>query len=346
MTHRTLRQQFTGLGLLLIMLCLLGIGYIHLRNTGSAREPTTVPSLTAIRFSTESTHLEALLKQQGIKAAFSYASDNIAKDPSFAKSCHPLLHELGNVAYTYFGDYATAIQYQNELCNSGYTHGVVEAYFLKAPDVAQAMTQACGAKEEQSFAKWQCFHGIGHGVMLTNNKQLAPSIRLCETLTSNFSTEACVNGIFMEHFIVQSHGGDLPTTNPTSLRDCMDQKTTYRKTCYLYASTAYLAFHSGRYGDAIQWCGGADKNDVTTCVLGVGSAAMKDNITNPSNVQQICLQAPKAYQAYCASGAVSMYTHYTASASAATSLCKKEFSRYRAICEATVTDRMKELHIQ
>src|SRR5579862_9167789 len=89
----------------------------------------------------------------------------MAADPSFAKDCHPLLHQLGRAAYSYYGSYAAAIKYQNELCNSGYTHGVLEAYLAKSTTIASTLKTACTSMASQKFNSWQCYHGLGHGVM-------------------------------------------------------------------------------------------------------------------------------------------------------------------------------------
>lgn len=284
------------------------------------------------------------MKTKGINAAFSYTEQQIHSNPSFAKDCHPLLHELGHAAYTYYGGYAKAIVYQNALCDSGYTHGVLESYLSSGPDITEALQNAC-TNESTTFDQWQCYHGLGHGVMLVSMENIDRSTTLCNTLPTVFGRTACINGIFMQHFVVTDHDGTVPKTNPTSLHDCAVQPVNYKSACYNYAPSAYLTVYNGQYQGAIKWCHTAEKSYVPDCIGGVGSQAMKENITNPNKVMDVCSEAGKAYTDVCTNGAVGMDVYFLGSSKQATKLCQNQFKAYQSVCEGTIALDKATLHI-
>jgi hypothetical protein len=295
-----------------------------------------VQPLTPTQFQSQVTKLTGLMKSKGINAAFSYTEQQITSNPSFAQACHPLLHELGHAAYTYYGGYAQAIVYQNELCDSGYTHGVLESYLSSGPDISQALQTACSTTTKV-FNQWQCYHGLGHGVMLVSMENVAHSTTLCNTLPTPFSQDACINGVFMQHFVVTDHDGSIPKTNPTSLKDCAVQPVMYKPVCYNYAPSAYLTVNNGQYAAAFKWCHTAETAYIPTCIGGVGSQAMKEHITIAAEVQQICDMADKSYVGDCINGAAGMDVYFYGSAAPAASLCQNQFKQYRKVCSSAVS---------
>ncbi len=45
------------------------------------------------------------------------------------RSCHDIVHELGHEAFEKYKSFSEAIKYQDELCNSGYLHVIIESHF-------------------------------------------------------------------------------------------------------------------------------------------------------------------------------------------------------------------------
>lgn len=293
-----------------------------------------VPPLSAAQFQQQVNTLVSLMKTQGSQAAFAYTEKEIQSNPSFAKSCHPMLHELGHAAYTYYGGYAQAMQHSNEICDSGYVHGVLESYLGSGVDIHQALQTAC-TSSMTTYNQWQCYHGLGHGVMLVSLENVPHSLSLCNTLPTSFAKNACTNGVYMQHFVVTSHDGDIPKTNPTSLKDCTSQPASDMGTCYDYAPSAYLTVYSGQYQSAIKWCSGA-KSFIGACYEGIGSQAMKDNITNVNAVKSICLSSSKLFAENCISGAVGMDVYFLGAVSQAESMCQNQFKTYQSVCNGTV----------
>ncbi len=92
-----------------------------------------------------------------------------------------MVREIGHAAYEKYDDFGKAMKYQDELCSSGYVHGVIEERFAQSGDILTDMKTMCADYRAGGYLQWQCYHGIGHGVMYyTSNDLPAPS--KCATL--------------------------------------------------------------------------------------------------------------------------------------------------------------------
>ncbi len=285
------------------------------------------------RFEEVSAKLTELTIAQEPSASFDYLRTSMATDLSVAHDCHMLLHHLGHEAYKKYGSFSAAIAYQDGLCNSGYTHGAVEAQFLATDDVHGTLLATCAQAGERTFAAWQCYHGTGHGLMYVTGKDLNKSVLQCQEHTTDFARKSCVNGAFMEKFVVVSHTG--MQSNAASTIDanlCKAQDAAYKTDCYFYAPTAYLTRSPGAYDGAFRECRGVEDDYQRVCVSGVGSQAMKDNVTKPELAVQVCQSAPRRLVVSCVQGAVQILVNHYASTEPVTPLCSTAFKDYKPVC--------------
>lgn len=75
-----------------------------------------------------------------------------------SKKCHDLAHQIGHEAFDLFG-FAVSISHAGEdICAGGYTHGILEHYFLSDTTLAEHPEDACMSIAEKS--KGSCFHGV------------------------------------------------------------------------------------------------------------------------------------------------------------------------------------------
>jgi hypothetical protein len=233
-----------------------------------------------------------------------------------------------------------------ELCNSGYIHGVIEAYITEAPDKRHALLASCPTQGAQDFKLWQCYHGTGHGAMFAAKRDIKSALDLCKEFPTDFAVASCANGVFMEAFIVVSHtGAHKEAAQVAGLDVCARQESEYKPDCYFYAPTAYLELHENNYNHAVEWCESSEERHITTCVSGVGAQAMKENVTQPVFAAAFCSSLQNGYQAPCVRSAISIYINHHASTAAALTLCDKEFKKYGAICKATVDNKRRSLKI-
>lgn len=307
--------------------------------------PATVAPLGHHEFEAAGDTLTSLLTQQGAGEAFAYARQRLPADASFARDCHPLMHGLGHAAFAHYGSYAAASAIQDEMCNSGYVHGLIEAFFSQSDNLERTVVETCPVSGVQDLRQWQCYHGIGHGLMLVQNRQVASSIGQCERLPSEFAVKACVNGVYMERFIAVDHTGQVRPGATASIEDCRQAKSAYKSACYYYAPTAYLALHDDGYLAAYEWCHEAEAKYISSCAGGVGGQAMKDNVSRPSVAAAICRSFATVHQAQCVDGAMGTYLHTFGSSSAAAPLCSREFSDFEAACRRAVAIRQQRFGV-
>ncbi len=289
-------------------------------------------------FEAQTTKLDALLTQNDPRASFDYLRTTIKDDPVVARVCHPLLHHLGHSAYEKYKDFNTAVNYQDGLCNSGYIHGVIEAHFMVSDDINVALQTTCPTQEsKQTFQQWQCNHGMGHGAMYYTGKDLPQSLSLCETLATKQARNSCINGAFMERFIIVSHSGTHTSdTSNVTIDLCKQQADKYKSDCYIYAPTAYLERHPNEYDGAFDDCDNADSGYVGTCIYGVGGQAMKENVTRPEVARDVCKNAPRKFVSSCIAGAIGVLINHHATTLPVQPLCQTTFSEFKDTCNAKI----------
>lgn len=246
----------------------------------------------------------------------------INSNSALMRSCHALVHEIGRESYEKYNDFAEAIKYSDEICNSGYLHGVIEAHFLKSSDVFSEMMTLCNSYPPGKYLSWECYHGIGHGVMYYTSNNLPKSLELCDKYANSFSRVTCANGVFMENFNTDQklHPSEfLKKDDP--FYPCKEQSTRHRGDCYLYAPTYYLSLHKNDYVGALKWCDNAEHGYKYVCVQGVGGQAIKENINFPKFVEGICMSGEASEVSNCISGMVGLLINHYGSLSPVRELC-------------------------
>lgn len=345
MLRRSGRQKLIAIAIIVLLVALSG-GWWLVHRTGSHQVQSAAAPLSHGEFIHQEDTLIGLLHASGAEASFAYAEKQMAQNSSFAHDCHPLLHDLGHEAYHYYGSFAAAMGHASEICDAGYVHGVVEEYFTSTPHAADAIASSCPAAAAEDLHEWQCFHGLGHGAMLISGEQVDAAIPLCERLSGSFAKGACVNGAFMEEFVVTDHdGGIIADAASRNLSVCGHQSRQYKQDCYFYAPTAFLQQHSARYGDAMSWCKAGEPSYISACMNGIGAESMKDNIARPDIAAQACKAAERKYRDACVSGAISLYIFEHASSEAAAPLCTHEFKPYQTLCTSIIAAEHKALKV-
>lgn len=327
--------------LLLVFILVVGLAILALI-TGKQTQSKPSQNLSQADFKDRKNEYLELLKQEDPKVALTKLQKDIEADSSLARSCHTLVHELGRAAFTKYHTFNGAIRYQNELCNSGYFHGVIEAYFTYDPSVLNNLNTACNQYQKESFHYWQCNHGIGHGVMFLTQNDLPRSLKLCNSLQGEFKIENCVNGVFMENFNTDQvlHPSKfLSKSDP--FYPCGEMATNYKKECYTYAPTYFLSLHRNEYNEALNWCERAEDSYILSCIWGVGNQVMKDNINNVKYVEDVCNKNTGKRADYCMAGAIDLYINNSGSVEPAKKICSQLRESSRKICKQVI--KSKEL---
>jgi plastocyanin len=279
----------------------------------------------------------ALVRDQDPKVALSQLRNDIETDDALSRSCHAIVHEIGHEAYKKYEDFGEAMKYQDEICNSGYLHGIIESRFSESDDVFTDMKTMCNQYPVGSFLSWECYHGIGHGVMYYTANDLPRSLEMCDAFDSSFARSNCSNGVFMENFSADQklHLSEyLKESDP--FYPCAEQANRHKENCYVYAPTYFLSLNKNDYAGALEWCNGAEASFEAACARGVGAQTMKENINDPKLVESICTSGGSDQVEPCIEGMLSLYINHHGSLEPARDLCGQLEISNRQTCYNSV----------
>ncbi|MCH7641320.1 hypothetical protein IID22_03930, partial [Patescibacteria group bacterium] len=267
------------------------------------------------------------------KFALTELRERVKTNNALLRSCHVLVHEIGHEAYQKYGDFGKAMKYQDEICNSGYLHGIIETHFSKSVDFSTAMQTVCNPYPLGKYLSWECYHGVGHGVMYYTSNDLPKSLELCDRYESSFARENCANGIFMENFNTDQKihpSRFLKESDP--FYPCQEQLARYKGDCYFYAPTYYLSLYKNDYLGALKWCEGTELLYKSTCAQGVGNQAIKENINTPKLVEEICMSNKSEQVDSCIYGMVDLFIKHHGSLETGQKLCEQLELSNRQTC--------------
>lgn len=286
--------------------------------------------------------LLALVHEQSPQYALNELFRLMQQEPAVANDCHPFVHAIGHEAYNLYNDFGTAMEFQSELCNSGYIHGVIEEHFESSHNPLTEMQTLCDVYTPNSYLQWQCFHGVGHGVMFYSQNDLPFSVTACRDLSTPFAQDSCVNGVFMENFNLDQKNHISPFVNPADpFYPCAEQQEQDRATCYVYAPTYWFFLHKDlpqddRYIQGIEWCHTLDQPWQDVCMTGVGSHMMKENIQSPSIVEEYCEEADESGEKQCISGMATLYLFHSGNREQAEQFCSQLKKIHQPSCQAAL----------
>ncbi len=326
-----------------VFLFFAGVAFMQIKdqqpdNVGPENSPPfVVNELTREEYMERKKEFLALLNTHDPRFALAQLREQVKTDDALLRSCHALVHEIGREAYKKYADFGLAMQYQDEICNSGYLHGIIETHLFKNVDVLGAIKVVCSPYPTGKYLSWECYHGVGHGVMYYTANDLPRSLEMCEKYENDFARTTCINGAFMENFNTdqKSHASKfLIESDP--FYPCGEQPEHYKDDCYVYAPTYYLSLHKNDYAGALHWCRGAESPYVSSCIQGVGSQAMKENINTPKLVERICMGSTKAQVPSCIMGMVGLFINHQGSIAPAQKLCTELTASNQKACERSI----------
>lgn len=310
--------------LVLAVACLALIPVLRSRGTTSPIDPMMQ------RYERARAALLRRADKDGIDPALVQFRAMVEDDPLLSNLCHPLAHDVGHAAYQQEG--IAALNRTEDICGSGYLHGVIESHFAVATDIEKSLQTTCRPDAGK------CFHGMGHGLMYANGNDVPRSVKLCATLPNAYSRNQCDEGVFMELYET-----DLQTHFTPYLRKeepfypCGLYDDPVRGVCAFYAPRWYLRVHEGAYADALQWCLDQHTLAINACSKGVGSRAMQEHVATPLVARDICDGARADQRPYCISGMVSYYIVHFASIRKGREFCIQLEEADRATCMGIVS---------
>lgn len=208
--------------------------------------------------------------------------DTIQADPALSLNCHEIAHDIGHEAYERYG-FVGAMNFTDtarlnhasvqDMCAGGYIHGILEEAALHNPDFKNNPGPMCA--DVPDSIKASCYHGIGHALMFSYERETFPSLETCRKVGSQTAITRCFEGVWMELFWgnTEYSGPDTLGWNTSRpLQTCIDTKSDAKPACFLYSAFGYLRIHKKDYVGAVNLCTNSNLNDSDSgfCLKGVG----------------------------------------------------------------------------
>lgn len=234
------KYSFVVVSLLGCLLLLYGFSTIRTQKNVEIINATTTHKLTEQeQFSfadTRAMYLQ-IASEETPRVALEQLKRDSEQDALLAEHCHDITHEIGHAAFDRYGDFTEAMKFKIDMCNSGYVHGVIEKYFTKDVDIYSSLPTLCNEYADGSYLAWECYHGIGHGLMYFTLNDLPQSLLYCDLLSNDFQRHSCANGVFMEN---AASGKEVHLSNYVKEDDywfpCDDHAADYKNECLIYVA--------------------------------------------------------------------------------------------------------------
>jgi hypothetical protein len=286
--------------------------------------------------------------RRGAAAALDELTRRSAADASVEAECHRIAHTVGAAALRRSGGNAgKALVAGSAVCASGYYHGIAEHAFAGKTDeeLPAAARSLCSSAEVRrtSFLAYQCLHGLGHGLMITNGYDLPGALRICDGLSPEWDRTSCTGGVFMEN-INSSYGTTSSWLRSDDLvYPCNAVAERHKLYCYLIVTSRILPRVGGDFARVAEICAKAERAWVATCFESYGRDASGYSLGNAARILALCGHAARHAQS-CIYGAARDLVNTDASVGRAGELCRKAAAALRTVCVEAIGTIVGDLH--
>ena len=140
-----------------------------------------------------------VFNKKGPSEALIWLRGEMYRKPEINRECHEVAHEIGRLAFNKFGNVAEAAKESDDVCNSGYLHGVIEEYFKINKDYLVSIKDVCRGYENKAIV-WHCSHAIGHALMFISSNDLKWALDFCNNKYLGSERERCERSIYGKFF--------------------------------------------------------------------------------------------------------------------------------------------------
>jgi hypothetical protein len=255
-------------------------------------------------------------------------------------NCHSVAHAIGAASLArYEGNVARTFAEGSSTCFSGYYHGVLERALVdvKTRDAVQLgnVARALCDDPDVRVSRWmayQCFHGLGHGLMITTGYGLPLSLDACERIATYLDRTSCKGGVFMEN-ISSSYGFTSRWLSDDPVYPCDVVEPDDKITCYGMVTSRVLRVIGLDWEKTAEICAAVEARFVATCFRSLGRDISGQTHRDAEQIVELCAVA-RAYdaEAHCVSAAAMDMTSNFTSGTQAAGLCEAAPADTRGEC--------------
>jgi hypothetical protein len=276
--------------------------------------------------------------------------DALSKTDTYVlRTCHPLAHEIGHLAYAKYKSVTIAARYALETCWSGYYHGLMESYITKFDDgqLRDRMNSICtqDPSHPYSLSYYNCWHGLGHGLTIRFGQDIFHALRFCNVVHHRWERESCYSGVFMQNIVANGSGMhrsiDLKRSDPIYPCDVVTEQE--KPSCYLMQTSYVLQVENWNIPVAFGICNHVEARYVGTCYRSMGRDISGAALLAPGRIVAQCNLGAAAHRWECIAGAAANAVYDRHGRALADALCRRVRPADRAACRTATADAVATL---
>lgn len=353
----------------------------------AARAPLPDASLDWTRVSERDLDIASVFlaaRDRGVRAALDSLETLAARDPELRNQGHPLAHALGRYAMERRRDLAVLGECTPSF-QSGCFHGALEGYFLQGGTIDPGSADAiCTARGARGFELLECWHGLGHGLMVHAGGDIQRALPICDALGAVEARRECYDGIFMERAIRaigatsinvgdgpgmdhaahggsssaggHEHGAEATATPPASpaeskaaareqrARLCEGLADRYQTSCWAYQPIVLFRLHGLNPATVLRACDAAPAVAVAACYQGTGKQFLGAVSGDAPRMIEACGQGSRDHVADCLMGGVEYFTDLQWTIEPGIAFCRQVPGEAKPRCYGMIGARLALAH--
>jgi hypothetical protein len=321
--------------------------------------------------------LLALRAQRGTRFAMGALNRLSRIDRDVLFYGHEYSHMIGITAFKVSHDVSGSFKSCTEILQSGCYHGVIQTYLLSVPHVGAAeVNGVChewAAADADQWLRFQCMHGMGHGLTMIYDHDLPRALAGCDLLHEEWDRKSCYGGTFMENIVFaedpsmanmvmgdehQGLGAPMKMDDHSAMpakyvavdkkdpfHPCSKLGERYQEDCWLMQSAVILFLRDNDFARTFAVCDSAPARWRYACYTGTGTEVSGQTLRDPDASVRLCSRGSPRYQPWCYEGVVKNYIDVTAKYRDGLAFCKIVPGRgNRLKCYQSVGEEIAVLH--
>jgi len=223
--------------------------------------------------------------------------------------CHRQAHRLGMFLYDFIGNLQESFLHADQRCGGAVFHGIVQNYFISLVLLDDKnlnnidISKICSNFDYPvSLQRWQCLHGLGHGLTEIYDYDVSTAVNRCDEFDSRLEQLSCSKGVFMENImqVVRTNAGTF--NDKDIFFPCNVVQEKYAPSCYHY-QTSYILLNIGYISDSFKECDRIIPQDfVKYCYYGMGRELSEFASQDKDYAISKCIGEQYEYPSFCLAG--------------------------------------------
>ena len=278
--------------------------------------------------------------------------------PEVEADGHSLTHVIGIRAWQPGDDVAAVFKSCTSLYQSGCYHGVIQSWLTTGGQVDSTRTamlcETIAPSGTDNWLRFQCMHGLGHGLEMAWNWELPKALSGCDWLVSDWDRDSCYGGAIMENSVASQPGGHhtsvraleatstdehahaghgaAPAAGPPTFRmrdstdalyPCTILADKYLRSCYLGQGGILLSHVDYDFGRAATECDRVVETYRDVCYMSLGTNASGVTVRDTRKSLDYCAKGDPNWRQWCYVGVVKNFIDVTADPADGIAFCRE-----------------------